>query len=81
MTTVGLTFLDTRLEVPMHPQDVLRDGPVPLFVGIVGDDKQQIETGQQRIRQGNVPMRILVHVVLQDISLLAHKALHKGQSL
>jgi hypothetical protein len=46
---VALTLLDTWLEVPVHPQDVLRDHPITLLVRVVGDDEQQIETGQQRV--------------------------------
>ena len=58
------TFFHTRLQVPMHPQHMLRYHPVPLLIHIVRYHKQQIETGQERIRQSDVSMRVFMHVVL-----------------
>ena len=58
------TLFDTRLEVSVHPQNMLRDLSITLLVRVVRDDKQEIETGQERIGQGNVSVRIFVYVVL-----------------
>jgi len=33
----------------MHPQDMLRDLSVSLLIRIISDDKEQIETGQERV--------------------------------
>lgn len=52
----------------MHPQDVLRDHAITLLVRVVGDNKQQVETGQQRVWQGDVSVGVLVYVVLVRIS-------------
>lgn len=60
------TFLRTGLDVPVHPQNVLGNHTISLFVGIIGYDKEQIETGEQRVRKGNVPVGILVHIVLDS---------------
>lgn len=60
-----LTFLDARLEVSVHAQDMLRDHAVLLFVRIVGHDEQEIETGQERVGQGDVLVRVFVNVVLE----------------
>ncbi len=38
------TFLDTRLQIPMHSQDVLGNRSITLFIRVIGDDEQQIET-------------------------------------
>jgi hypothetical protein len=48
----------------MHPQHMLRDHPVPLLVRIVRNDKQEIETREKRVGEGNVPVWVFVDVVL-----------------
>lgn len=50
----------------MHAEDVLGDEAVALLVDIVGDDKEQIETGEKRVGEGDVLVGILVHVVLAE---------------
>jgi hypothetical protein len=79
---VALTLLDTWLEVPVHPQDVLRDHPVTLLVRVVGDDEQQVETGQQRVWQCDVSVGVLVYVVLVRISAEPeHRGIKCGTAL
>lgn len=62
-----LTFLDTRLQIHVHSQHVFTDRTIPLLVGVIGNDKQQIETREQRIRQRNVSMRVFMHIVLKAV--------------
>lgn len=62
--TTILTLLDSRLKVSVHPEHVLRDHPVALLVHVVRHDEQQIESRQQRVGEGNVAVRVLVHIVL-----------------
>lgn len=59
-----LTLLYSRLDVSVHPQHMLRDHPVPLLVRIVRDHKQEIETREERVGEGNVPVWVFVDVVL-----------------
>ena len=58
------TFFESRLHVSVHPQDVLRDESVSLVVDVVGDDEKEVETGEERVGEGDVLVRVLVHVVL-----------------
>ena len=53
-----------RLNVAMHTQDMLGNHAVAFLVNVVRNDKQQVETRQQRVWQRNIPARFLVHVVL-----------------
>jgi hypothetical protein len=53
----------------VHPQNMFRDLSVSLLVRIIGDDKEQIETGQQRVGQSDISVRVFVDIVLM-ISLL-----------
>lgn len=65
-----LTFLDTRLQIHVHSQHVFTDRTIPLLVGVVRNNKQQIETREQRIRQRNVSVWVFMHIVLEaDISI------------
>jgi len=50
----------------VHAQDVLRDHPVALLVDVVCDDKEQVETREERVGQRDVAMRVLVDVVLRE---------------
>lgn len=36
----GRALFNTRLQVPVHPEDVLRDLAVALFIDVVGDDEE-----------------------------------------
>ena len=53
-----------RLNVAMHTQDMLGNHAVAFLVNVVCNDKEQVETRQQRVWQRNIPARFLVHVVL-----------------
>lgn len=62
----------------MYPQNVFGNHTISLFVGVIGYNKEQIETGEQRVRKSNVPMRILVHIVLNSHQYaLIHNELQK----
>lgn len=72
------TFLRTRLNVSVHPQNVLGNHTISLFVGVVGYNKEQIETGEQRVWKSNVPVGILVHIILDSHQYaLIHNELQK----
>jgi hypothetical protein len=45
---------------------MLGDLSVSLLVGVVGDDKEKIETREKRVGKSNVPVRIFVNIVLVD---------------
>lgn len=60
----GSTLLESRLDVAMHPQDVLRDEAVSLLVDVVGHDEEEIESREERVGEGDVLVGILVDVVL-----------------
>src|SRR5690606_10625850 len=57
-------LLGAHLAVSVHAQNVFRDLSVPGVFDVIRDDKQQIETGQQRIGKGNVLVGVLVSIVL-----------------
>jgi hypothetical protein len=65
-----LTFFNSWLEVSVHPQNMLRNLSVSLLIRIVSDDKEQIETRQQRVGQSDISVWIFVDIVLM-ISLLS----------
>ena len=58
-------LLDARRQVTVHTQDVVRDLAVATFVDVIRHDKEKVETGEKRIRKGNVLVWVLVHVVLE----------------
>jgi hypothetical protein len=43
---------------------MLRDLSVSLLVRIISDDKEQIETGQERIGQSDISVGVFVDIVL-----------------
>ena len=49
----------------MHSENVICDHPVVLFVHVVRDNKEKIETGEKGIRKCNVLVRVFVNIVLQ----------------
>ena len=57
----------------MHPQDMLRDLPVSLFIRVVCHHEEKIETGQKGIRKGDVPMRVFVDIILVDVSTVSNR--------
>ena len=48
----------------MHTQNMVRDRAVAALVNVISDDEQEVETGQKRVGQRDVLVRILVDVVL-----------------
>jgi hypothetical protein len=43
---------------------MLRDLAVSLLIRVISDDKEQIETGQQRVGQSDISVRVFVDIVL-----------------
>jgi hypothetical protein len=60
------TLFQPRLQVAMHPENMLRDHSVPLLVDVVRYDEEEIESREKRIGKGDVSMRIFVDVVLHE---------------
>ena len=61
----GSPFFDPRGEVAVHAENVICDHPVVLFVHVVRDNEEKIETGEKGIRKCNVLVRVFVNVVLK----------------
>lgn len=48
----------------MHTKDMISDFAVSLFFDIVGDDKEQVKTGEKGVGESYVLVGIFVDVVL-----------------
>jgi hypothetical protein len=51
----------------VHAEDVVCNLPVPGLVDVVGDDEEEVESGEQRVREGDVLVRVFVRVVLDRV--------------
>ena len=65
-TEMRLTLFYPWLQVSMHSKDMLRNHSIPLFVCVIRDHKEQIETREKRIWERNIPMGVFMHVILID---------------
>lgn len=60
------TFFNTGWEVTVHSEYMVCNLSVARFLDVVGDDKQQIETGQEGVGKCNVTVRIFVYIILRS---------------
>jgi hypothetical protein len=58
----------------VHPQDVVGDLSVSLFINVVSYDEEQIETRQERVGEGDVLVWIFVNIVLRADCELSHRS-------